>query len=129
MKKEKFIKYVSIVLRIVIAIVFLLAGSGKFQTDSTMASNFINWNLGISIMFIVGVFEVLGVVFLFIPKTVRYGCYMLIFVMLGAMIIHILNFEELGFPILNGALIIALILIIFFKKLISQKVFNNHSKL
>ena len=118
MKKQQLIKYSSIILRIIIAVIFLLAGSGKFQTDSTMASNFKNWNLGIPLMFVIGIFEILGAIFLFIPKTIIYGCYMLVAVMLGAIIIHVLNFQELGFPLLNIALITALFLITYFKKLI-----------
>lgn len=118
MRKDKLLKYSSIVLRIIVAILFLLAGSGKFQTDTTMASNFRNWNLGIAIMFIVAVFEVLGGLFLLIPKTILYGCYMLISVMIGAMVIHFLNVEELGFPFLNIILIAVLSLIIYLK--------NNH---
>jgi len=109
MRKEKLLKYSSVVLRIIVAILFLLAGSVKFQTDTTMATNFKNWNLGITMMFIVGVFEVLGGFFLLIPKTILYGCYMLIIVMLGALVIHILNFEELGFPLLNIVLIAVLL--------------------
>ena len=119
MRKEKLLKYSSVILRIIIAILFLLAGSGKFQTDTTMASNFKNWNLGITIMFIVGVLEFLGGLFLLISKTILYGCYMLIIVMLGALVIHILNFEELGFPLLNIVLIAVLLLIIYLKKIIS----------
>lgn len=119
MKKQELIKYSSIILRIIIAVIFLLSGSGKFQTDSTMASNFKNWNLGISLMFIIGIFEILGAIFLFMPKTMIYGCYMLVAVMLGAMVIHILNLQELGFPILNITLIMILLLILYFKKLTS----------
>lgn len=119
MKKQELIKYSSIILRIIIAVIFLLAGSGKFQTDSTIASNFKIWNLGIPLMFIIGIFEILGAIFHFMPKTMIYGCYMLVAVMLGAMVIHILNFQELGFPILNITLIMILLLILYFKKLTS----------
>ena len=126
MKKKQLIKYSSIILRIIIAVLFLLAGSGKFQTDSTMASNFKNWNLGIPTMFAIGIFEILGGIFLFIPKTNIYGCYMLIAVMIGAIVIHILNFQELGFPILNTALIMILLLIVYFKRLINT---NNKPKI
>ncbi len=116
MKKQQLIKYSSIILRIIIAVLFLLAGSGKFQTDSTMASNFNNWNLGIPIMFIVGIFEIVGAILLLIPKTITYGCYTLIIVMLSALVIHILNYKELGFPILNIGLITVLLLILYLKK-------------
>jgi len=85
-----------------------------------MASNFRNWNLGIAIMFIVGVFEVLGGFFLLIPKTILYGCYMLIIVMLGAIVIHFLNVEELGFPFLNIVLIVFLLLIIYHKETLTK---------
>ena len=111
MKKQQLIKYSSIILRIIIAVIFLLAGSGKFQTGSIMASNFKNWSLGISMMYIVGVFEILGALFLFIPKKVTYGCYVLITIMLGAIVVHISNFEELGFPYLNITLIAMLLFI------------------
>lgn len=127
MQKHKLLKYTAIALRIIIAIVFLLAGSGKFQTDSTMASNFKKWDLGLTIMFIVGVFEISGAILLLVPKIVIYGCYLLIAVMLGAIVIHILNFEELGFPYLNIALIVVLLLIVYFKNQLLRKPSINHS--
>jgi uncharacterized membrane protein YphA (DoxX/SURF4 family) len=123
MRKEKLIKYSSMIFRIIIAATFLLAGSGKSQTDSTMASNFKNWNLGMNMMYVVGGFEVLGALFLLFPKTIIYGCYMLIIIMLGAVVIHILNFDELGFPLLNIALLICFCLIIYSKNYL--KTANN----
>lgn len=116
MKKQKLLKYSLVILRIAIAVVFLLAGSGKFQTDSIMASNFENWNLGITMMYVVGIFEVLGALLLLFHKTIQYGCYMLIIIMLGALTVHILNFDELGFPLLNIILLTLLLLIMYSNK-------------
>ena len=115
MRKSNLLKYVVILLRIAIASIFILAGSGKFQTDTTMASNFRNWNLGIIVMVVVGVMEITGAILLLVPKTVLFGISILIVIMLGALIIHFLNFEELGYPFLNIGLIAGLLLIIYFE--------------
>ena len=115
MKKSKLLKYVVIFLRIAIASIFISAGSGKFQTDTIMASNFRNWNLGITVMMFVGIMEITGAVLLFVPKTILYGAYVLLTIMLGAIAIHIINFEELGYPFLNIGLIAGLLLIIYFR--------------
>ncbi len=118
MKKEKLSKCSTIVLRVAVTLVFLLAGSGKFQTESIIATNFKNWNLGPSVMYMVGFTEIIGVLFLFSQKTISYGFYLLIAVMAGAIIIHFINFESLGFPILKVILIILLLTILNLNKVV-----------
>ena len=118
MKKEKLLNYSTIVLRVAVTLVFLLAGSGKFQAESIIATNFKNWNLGPSVLYIVGFTEIIGVLLLFSPKTISYGCCLLIAVMANAIIIHFINFESLGIPILKVILIILLLTILYLNKVI-----------
>lgn len=113
MNKQQLLKVISVALRIIVAIVFLLAGSGKFQLDSTIATSFKNWGLGIPMMFMVGIAEIAGAIALLLPKTVKYGCFLLAAIMLGAAVVHLLNFKELGFPLLNLIIIILLTFILY----------------
>lgn len=112
LKDHNTIKILIIVVQYILAILFIIAGSGKFDFDSTMAQNFINWKLGTAIMVFVGVFEVAGGLLLMFKKTIKYAVPLLIIIMFGAAIIHFLNFKELGFPLLNVVLILLLLAVL-----------------
>lgn len=114
--KNKLLIIVIWVLRILLLLVFVLAGSGKFSNSSYMADNFIRWNLGVYFMNLVGSFEILGGVFLLFQKTIFYGCLMLLTIMLGAFVIHFIHFDELGFPLLNLTLIACISLLYYLSR-------------
>ena len=101
-----------LILRISLFFVFAMAGSGKFNSQSVMAENFIRWDLSIPVMFFVGVLEIMGAVLLLLSKTLKYAIFLLSSVMLGAIGIHFLNWDEMGFPYLNLILLFLLLLII-----------------
>ncbi|GMQ31544.1 DoxX family protein [Algoriphagus confluentis] len=108
----KLITVLELIIRISLFLVFAIAGSGKFDSQSVMAENFIRWNLGIPIMFFVGFSEILGAVLLLFTKTLKYAIILLSGVMLGATGIHFLNWDEMGFPGLNLLLLFLLMLIL-----------------
>ena len=89
---------IGLILRIILFLVFALAGSGKFNSQGVMAENFIRWNLSIPILFFVGFSEILGAVLLLFTKTLHYAIVLLSVVMLDATGIHVLNWDEMGFP-------------------------------
>lgn len=96
------------VLSIICAIIFLLASLGKFSFEGNMYDNFIKWGYNGFLLLSVGVFELLGAIFLLIPKLRKYGVFSLIIVMIGASVTHFINFEELGFPLFSLGLIVVL---------------------
>ena len=115
-QRDQMLSITSAFLRLIIAVIFRLAGSGKFQTASTMAINFEKWNLGRLIKYSVGIIELLGAIFLFFPKTVLLGCFMLIVIIIAAVVVHFVHFEDLGLPFLNLMLILALLFVAKLKK-------------
>lgn len=82
-----------------------------------MYENFIRWGYNGFLMVIAGLMEGIGAILLIIPKTRLYGAFVLITVMVAAAITHFLNFEELGWPLLNAGLIALLSLIIYWNNM------------
>jgi uncharacterized membrane protein YphA (DoxX/SURF4 family) len=107
-------------LSIALGITFLIAASGKFSFEGNMYENFIRWGYNGVLLVAVGIMEGLGGILLFITKLRNYGAYFLILVMIGASVTHIVQLEELGWPVLPLSLILALIAILFIRKKTSK---------
>lgn len=101
------------ILCVSLALTFILAASGKFAKNTLMHENFIRWGYGYWVMLLTGIAEGIGAMLLFVRKLRILGIAILIFIMLGAAYTHLMNFEELGLPILNIILIMILMLAVF----------------
>ncbi len=114
-------KITRLLLCMVCAGIFLLAGIGKFDLGGNMQENFTRWGYGNLLLFTVGVFEVIGAIFLFVSKLRKFGASMLILVMFGATVTHFRFYEELGLPLFSLSLILVLIVLLVLDKKISSK--------
>ena len=97
-------------------LIFIIAASGKFSVSGNMYQNFLKWGYNYTILIIAGLLEALGAIFLLVPKLRRIGAYILIFVMLAAIMTHIINFNEMGLPLFPIAFVSLLTLILFLNK-------------
>ncbi|MDC8005898.1 DoxX family protein [Aureisphaera galaxeae] len=89
MKKGQTI--ISWILRILIAIAFLLASSGKLMAHEAVVQMFENWGYPKGFHLLIGVLELLLAVLLLIPKTLKLSLIGLAILMAGAIITHIVN--------------------------------------
>lgn len=112
---EKTGLYITWAIRIIVCVVIVLASLGKFDPEGNMAVNFTKWGYGIYLMYIAGLLEGFGGIFLLFNKTLRIGIASVTLVMLVAMVTHIRFYDELGFPILNIGIIAGLALVGYYQ--------------
>ncbi len=103
-------------LSIIGAVLFLLAGSGKFSFSGNLYDNFIDWGYNGTILILVGISEVLGGILLLWPARRGYGIFLLSAVMLGAIVTHLLNFQDLGWPLFPFLILMGLTVLYFINK-------------
>lgn len=89
MKKWKLI--VSWILRILVALGFLLASLGKLTSNANVIQMFENWGFPDGFYLVIGILELVLAVMLLIPKTMKIALLGLIVLMVGAIITHIVN--------------------------------------
>ena len=75
----------------ILSIQFLVAGAGKLFGAWT--TKFEDWGYSMTLMYVVGVCEVLGVPGLFLPVTRKWAAIMFMIIMAGAAWTHIVNQE------------------------------------
>ncbi len=121
----KILRFLEWTLNVILSGLFLIAATAKFSTESIMYENFLRWGYNGLLMGLVGIMEGIGGILLLIPKTRKYGAYILLIIMCGAMVTHFLNFEELGLPIQNTILILLLSLIAYLNKSFDLKFFKR----
>ena len=111
MKNKKVQKYISWALQIILGLLFLAAGAGKFLAAEVWIEKFSNWGYPDNFYLFIGVVEVLAAILLFIPKFTKQAAMFLLVVMLGAVLTHIFNQEaaELIRPIIFMLLLSTLI--------------------
>lgn len=102
---------VSWVLSVVMFLIFAISASGKFDLTGNIADNFKRWGIPIPVMVMIGVIELAGAIMLLIPKWNKIAIPALVSVMLGSVATHIVQFDELGLPILPLGMIITLVTI------------------
>ena len=73
--------------------IFLMVGLSKLSGGPAIDSMFEKWGYPADFRYVVGVFEAVGGIGLFIPATKRYAAILLILVMTGAMLTHAVNAE------------------------------------
>ncbi len=115
MKSKKLHGYITWALQIILGLLFLAAGAGKFLAAETWIQKFTTWGFFNNFYLLIGVVELLGAILLFLPKLSKYAAMLLVVVMTGAVITHIVHQEavELFRPVIFMALLSALI---FLKK-------------
>jgi uncharacterized membrane protein len=105
------------VLSVILGLAFLMAGGTKLSGQAEMVQNFEKWGLSVTIMYFIGVAEVLGAIGLFVPRTRFLAVLGLMAVMIGAIGTHVLNGEQFIPPLV---LLILLSALAWIKKPISK---------
>lgn len=95
MKKYFSVKNIGLFFSTLTSVAFCYLGLSKIIPTSEMISNFNLMNLS-NIMQIVGIFEVLGSILLSTEKYSKYGVYLLTYIMVGAITIHLSLFDGQG---------------------------------
>ena len=80
-------------IRVVLALVFLVTASGKFDPTGNMAGNFARWGYNLEILFFV-------------------GSIFLVLLMIGAIVTHFRFQSELGLPSFNVLILIGIVVIV-----------------
>jgi len=95
-------------LSIILGLAFIMAGGTKLSGQAEMVQNFQKWGLSMTIMYFIGVAEILGAIGLFIPRTRFLAVLGLMAVMIGAIGTHVLNGEQFIPPLVLLILLSAL---------------------
>ena len=103
------------VFTVVVGLMMIVAGAGKFGPESAWISRFAGWGFTPWFVVVVGVVEVVGGIGIFIPKISLLSAIGLVLVMLGACATHLLNneFANSVVPLIYVALLAP---IIFFRR-------------
>ena len=117
----KTLRSVVLVLFTLLSMIFVIAGSGKFDKESFIADNFIKWGYSHNFMYLIGLGEVIGGIGLLIPRIRTHAVIILAVIMLGAIYTHLMNFDQLGYPLLPAFLfMVILTTYVIFKTRINQ---------
>jgi len=81
------------VLQILLALMFLGVGAGKFLHGAQWMEKFRQWGYPENFYLIIAAIEILGAIGLLIPKLIGYAAGMLAVVMIGAFATHLLHSE------------------------------------
>lgn len=116
MSKSKLI--ISWVLRILLALGFLLASLGKLTNNPAVIEMFENWGYPNGFHFIIGVLELILAILLLIPKTLKIAIFGFVIILIGALITHLISdpLLELIRPIIFLVLLSGVYFINFYKK-------------
>ena len=93
-------------LQIVLALLFILSGSGKFfGMAEVWARHFAGWGYPDGFSYLIGALEVLGGLALLVPMTAGLGAAGLAVIMAGAISTHALHSEPFWGPLIFGGLL------------------------
>ena len=115
MKNKKLKTILLWALQILLALLFLAAGSGKFLGSEVWQQKFLDWGYPNNFYLVIGAVETIAAILLLIPKFTRYAVMLLVVVMLGAAMTHLFNNQapELIRP---GIFLVFLSTLIYFRK-------------
>jgi uncharacterized membrane protein YphA (DoxX/SURF4 family) len=101
------------VLQVLLAVLFILASSGKLTGNPQVVEMFEGWGYPAAFMLLIGVLELAGAVGLLIPKTAGHAAMGLIGLMIGAAATHIAAGEGLQVlrPIIFMVPLVAIVLL------------------
>jgi len=113
MKNKKLQKYGPLTLQIILALLFLLAGAGKFLAAGLWIEKFNRWNYPDNFYLVVGLTEVVCAVLLFIPKLSKYAAIIMLGIMISATLTLIIHDELRAIiqPVIYMVLVAVLILL------------------
>jgi len=89
--KQKTKKWIVWPIRILLALGFLLAASGKLSHNPQVLEMFQNWGYSEQFALLIGVFELAGAILLLVPKASSYASIALMILMIGALVTHVIN--------------------------------------
>jgi uncharacterized membrane protein YphA (DoxX/SURF4 family) len=84
---------ISWVVRILLAVFYVLAASGKLIGRPQVIEMFRNWGFPDKFYLVIGALELLGAIGLLIPRIAGYAASGLIMLMIGAALTHLVNGE------------------------------------
>lgn len=115
MKNKKLKTVLLWALQILLALLFLAAGSGKFLGSEVWQQKFLDWGYPNNFYLVIGAVETIAAIFLLIPKFTKYAAMFLVVIMLGAAMTHLFNNQapELIRP---GIFLVFLSTLIYFRK-------------
>ena len=82
-----------LVVRIIMGLLLLLAGTGKFQMAEIWIKKFAEWGYPSGFHLVTGLLEIIAAILLFIPKIWKYGLYLALIIMVFAAGTHLFNDE------------------------------------
>lgn len=77
----------------IISTIFVLAALPKLLGAEFMADAFDEWRYPVEFMYVVGLLEIGGAMLILIPAAARFGFFVLMFVMCGAIVTHLMSGE------------------------------------
>jgi uncharacterized membrane protein YphA (DoxX/SURF4 family) len=83
----------------VLSTMFVLAALPKLLGIDMMAEAFERWSYPTEFMYVVGLIELAGAFLILIPGAARFGFFVLIFVMCGAIVTHLMSGEIAMIPV------------------------------
>ncbi|MGH1366684.1 MAG: DoxX family protein [Calditrichia bacterium] len=101
MTANKISFYGSWLLQIILGLLFLAAGAGKFLAAEVWIAKFSSWGFPQHFYLLIGLVELAAAVLLFIPRLFNYAIITLTAIMLGAVLTHLVHqeFAEIIRPI------------------------------
>ena len=100
MKNAKVKRIARIVVRIILGILIILAGAGKFFVEDIWVQKFQEWGYPKGFHYLTGILEILAGILIFIPRFWLRGTYFLLAIMVAAFGTHVVHgeFSELLSP-------------------------------
>ncbi|MCB9087885.1 MAG: DoxX family protein [Calditrichae bacterium] len=114
MKNKKNLVYATFALQIIVGLLFLVAGAGKFLAAEFWIAKFSQWRYPNNFYLLIGIIEIISAILLFIPRFSKYAAGILMIVMIGAAITHILH-QEVAALFRPGIFLILLSALLFLK--------------
>lgn len=121
MNRSKMPVYAIWTLQVILGLLFLAAGAGKFLAAEVWIGKFSNWGFPDNFYMLIGIFEIAAAIGIFIPKFSRYSAMALAAIMIGATGTHLLH-REMGELLRPGIFLAALSALIILK---NKTVDNN----
>ncbi|MCI0331058.1 MAG: DoxX family protein [candidate division Zixibacteria bacterium] len=115
MNREKVTTVILWTIRVLAALVFIVAGSRKLMGGAGVMEMFQHWGFPDKFYYFIGGVETLGGIGLLIPKWTAYAAILLLGNMIGAIITHLTHGEAQRLP-LPAALLILLAVVAYAKR-------------
>ena len=100
--------------QILLAVLYVLAASGKLISRPEWISRFRNWGFPDRFYLLIGALEILGAIGLLIPRLAGYAACGLIILMIGAAATHLVNGE--GLQVLRPVVFLLLLAIVVYMR-------------